>query len=216
MIKHLQPFILTCIMATPQEFEERYRNGDLPWDSGGHDSNLKEVIYDYSIKPCPVLELGAGTCSDAIWLAKQGFKVTAIDVSPTAVEIAKKKVSEAGVDIDVICADVLEDKLPGSLFTLIFDRGCFHSLEPTEDKSQLVRIIYDYLEHDGYWFSIIGSTDGPKREHGPPRMSLLDIAKLVEPQFEFVRIKAIEMDTNLPEPPRGWACLMRKRGMADP
>jgi SAM-dependent methyltransferase len=203
-------------MATPMEFEERYKKGDLPWDSGMHDGNLKEVIHDYSIDPCPVLELGAGTCSDAIWLARQGFKVTAIDVSPTAVEMAKKKISEAGVNIEVICVDVLMDKFHGNRFALIFDRGCFHSLETVENKSQLVRIIYDYLEDDGYWFSIIGSTDGPEREHGPPRMSLLDIAELVEPQFEFIRIKAIEMDTNLPEPPRGWACLMRKRRVANP
>jgi hypothetical protein len=108
------------------------------------------------------------------------------------------------------------DKFHGNRFALIFDRGCFHSLGTVENKSQLVRIIYDYLEDDGYWFSIIGSTDGPEREHGPPRMSLLDIAELVEPQFEFIRIKAIEMDTNLPEPPRGWACLMRKRRVANP
>ncbi len=199
-------------MATPKEFEERYKRGDLPWDSGRHDSNLKEMIQDYSIRPCPVLELGAGTCTDAIWLAQQGFNVTAIDVSPTAVEMAREKVSEAGLNIDVMRADILSDELPDGPFTLIFDRGCFHTMEQAEDKSRLVRIIHDHLEHDGYWFSIIGSADGPKREHGPPRMSLLDIATLVEPQFEFLQIKAIEMDTNLSDPPRGWACLMRKRG----
>lgn len=211
MIKPLQPLTLINIMATPKEFEERYKKGDLPWDSGRYDSSLKEVIDDYSITPCPLLELGAGTCTNAIWLAKQGFNVTAIDVSSTAVETARKKVAEAGVTVDVIRADVLTDDLPKGPFTLIFDRGCFHSLGSAENKSRLVRIIHDRLEHDGYWFSIIGSTDGPDRDHGPPRMSLLDIATLVEPQFEFIQIKAIEMDTNLPQPPRGWACLMRKR-----
>ena len=200
-------------MATPKEFEERYKKGDLPWDSGIHDNNLEEVIRDYSIKPCQVLELGAGTCSDAIWLARQEFDVTATDVSPTAVEIAKKKVSAAGVNIDVILADVLKDKIPEGPFGLIFDRGCFHSQEQAEDKSRLVSIIHNHLDHHGFWFSIIGSTDGPKREHGPPRMSIRDIAELVEPLFEFMHIKSIEMTTNLPEPPRGWACLMRKRNL---
>ncbi len=198
-------------MATPKEFEERYKKGDLPWDSGMHDKNLEEMISDYSIQPCHVLELGAGTCSDAIWLVKQGFYVTAADVSPTAVEIAQKRVSEAGVNINIILADILKDKLPDGPFTLIFDRGCFHSVELAEDKSRLVGIIHDHLEPDGYWFSIIGSTDGAKRDHGPPRLSLQDIAALVEPQFEVIHIKAIQMNTNLPEPPRGWACLMRKR-----
>ncbi len=188
---------------------------NLPWDTDGHDKNLEEVIETYTIPPCPALELGAGTCSDAIWLVKQGFNVTAMDVSPTAVEIAKKKVSDAGVNIDIILADVLKDKIPNGPFRLIFDRGCFHSLEMPEDKSRLVGIIHDHLEPDGYWFSIIGSTDGPKRDHGPPRMSLLDIATLVEPLFKVIQIKTIQMDTNLPTPPRGWACLMRKRNPAD-
>lgn len=45
-------------MATPEEFEERYQTGNLPWDQGGHDKNLEEVINDYSIGACSVLELG--------------------------------------------------------------------------------------------------------------------------------------------------------------
>ncbi len=202
-------------MATPKEFEERYKNGNLPWDTGGHDINLEEVIKDYNITPCPVLELGAGTCSDSIWLVNQGFKVTATDVSPTAVEIAQKKASDAGVNIDILVADILKDKLPDGPFKLIFDRGCFHSLELADDKSRLVGIIHDHLEPDGYWFSIIGSADGPKRDHGPPRMSILDISTLVETRFEVVHIKSVLMDTNLPVPPRGWACLMRKRNSTD-
>lgn len=199
-------------MATPEEFEERYKRGELPWDSGTHDKNLEEMIRDYSIRPCPVLELGAGTGSDAIWLAQQGFTVTAIDVSSTAVEMARQKVSDAGVNIDVVRVDVLKDKLPEGPFALVFDRGCFHSLE-AEGKSWLTGIIHDHLENDGYWFSIIGSADGPDRDHGPPRMSLRDIATLVETRFEIIHVKAIQMNTNLPLPPRGWACLMRKRGI---
>ncbi len=128
--------------------------------------------------------------------------------------MAKKKVSAAGVNIDVILADILKNKLPEGPFGLIFDRGCFHSQEQAEDKSRLVSIIHDHLDHDGLWFSIIGSTDGPEREQGPPRMSLLDIASLVEPWFEFIHIKAIEMNTTNPVPPRGWACVMRKRSLA--
>ncbi len=200
-------------MATPKEFEERYQKGELPWDSGEHDKNLEEVIKDYSIQPCPVLELGAGTGTDAIWLTKQGFKITAMDVSPTAVDIAHKKAADAGIDIDFIHADVLKDKIPNSRFKLVFDCGCFHSIDRIEDKSRLAEIVWDHLETDGYWFSLIGSTDGPDRDHGPPRMSILDIASIVESRFELIQIKSIDLDTNLPEPPRGFACLMRKRSI---
>ncbi len=198
-------------MSKTRDFEERYKTGDLPWDTGDHDKNLEQVIKEYSIAPSPVMELGAGSGSDAVWLAGEGFKVTAIDLSPTAVEIARRKAAGAGVRIDFIVADVLKDKIPPGPFELVFDRGCFHVFDLPEERSRLVEIIRDRLNPGGYWFSIIGSTDGAERDHGPPRRSVLDIALAVELRFEILLIKAVYLDTNLPEPPRGWACLMRRR-----
>jgi SAM-dependent methyltransferase len=200
-------------MSTTRDFEERYQKGNLPWDTGERDKNLEQVIKDYSILPCPVLELGAGTGSDAIWLVKQGFSVTAIDASPTAMEIARKKAADAKVRIEFILADVLKDKLPPGPFDFVFDRGCFHIFELPEDRLRLSEIIWNHLNPDGYWFSIIGSPDGPPRDGGPPRRSALDIASAVESRFEIISLKAIHMDTNLPKAPRAWACLMRRRNL---
>jgi SAM-dependent methyltransferase len=200
-------------MSKPKDFEDRYKKGDLPWDTGERDKNLKQVIKEQSILPCSVLELGAGTGSDAIWLAKQGFTVTAIDVSPTAIDIARKKVTDAGVWIEFVVADVLKDKIPPGPFDFVFDRGCFHIFELPEERYSLAEIIWNHLNPDKYWFSIIGSTDGPKREDGPPRRSVLDIASAVESRFEIISLKSIYLDTNLPKVPRGWACLMRRRNL---
>ena len=198
-------------MSKTKDFEERYREGDLPWDTGKHDKNLEQVIKEHSIPPCSVLELGAGAGSDAVWLARQGFKITAMDISPTAVEIARRKAADAGVRIEFIVADVLKDKIPPGPFDFVFDRGCFHIFDLPEERSHLVEIIRKHLKPHGYWFSIIGSTDGAEREHGPPRRSVFDIASAVESRFEIISLKVICLDTNLPEAPQGWACLMRRR-----
>ncbi len=198
-------------MNKTKDFEERYRNGDLPWDTGEQDKNLEQVIKEESIQPCSVLELGAGTGSNAVWLAGQGFNVTAMDISPTAIEIARGKAADAGVGITFVVGDILKDKIPHGPFDLVFDRGCFHVFDMPEDRSALAEIIRNQLNPGGYWFSIIGSTDGPRRDSGPPRMSVLDIASAVESRFEIISLKAIYLDTNLPEAPRGWACLMRAR-----
>lgn len=200
-------------MSKSKDFEERYRTGNLPWDTGKRDKNLEQVIKEYSISPCPVLELGAGTASDSIWLAKKGFKVTAIDVSPTAINIARKKAADANVRIEFITADVLKDKIPPGPFDFVFDRGCFHTFELPEERLCLAKIIWNHLKPEGYWFSLIGSTDGPGREDGPPRRSALDIASAVESRFEIISLKSIHLDTNLPKAPRGWACLMRRRNL---
>lgn len=198
-------------MSTPEDFEQRYQTGNLPWDTGSRDKHLEQVINEHGIPPCSVLELGAGTGSDAVWLAEKGFRVTAVDASSTAVDMARRKASGSGVNITFVLADVLKDDIPSGPFDFVFDRGCFHIFDPPEERARLAEIIRDRLVPEGYWFSLIGSPDGPKRENGPPRRSILDIASAVEPWFEIVSIKAIELDTNLPQPPRGWACLMRKR-----
>lgn len=198
-------------MTETKDFEERYQTGDLPWDTGERDRNLEQIIGEYGIRPCSVLELGAGTGSDAVWLVKQGFRVTAIDVSPTAIDMARKKAEESGVSIEFINADLKKNNIPSGPFDFVFDRGCFHSFKLPEEKADLTEIIWKCLKPDGYWFSIMGSTDGPPRESGPPRLSALDVAAAVESRFEILSLKSIHMDTNLPKAPRAWACLMRIR-----
>ncbi len=198
-------------MSKPEDFEKRYQTGDLPWDTGNRDKHLEQFISEYSIKPCSVLELGTGTASDAVWLAQKGVNVTAVDVSSTAVDMARRKAADAGVNIEFVLADIMKDDIPAGPFDLVYDRGCFHIFESPEERVRLAEMIWNRLAPDGYWFSIIGSTDGAKLKEGPPRRSVLDIASAVEPQFEIISLNAIELDTNLPKPPRGWTCLMRKR-----
>ncbi len=195
----------------PTDFDERYRKGDLPWDTGRHDKNLELVIIEEQIAPCPALELGAGTGSDAIWLAQQGFKVTALDMSPTAIGIARKKAEAAGVKVEFIVADILRDEIPSGPFGFVFDRGCFHTFDLPEERAGFAEIVWKHLNSGGYWFSLIASTDGPKRESGPPTRSALDIVSAVESRFEIISLKTTSFDSKLPEAPRSWACLMQKR-----
>ncbi len=198
-------------MKRTKDFEERYLKGDVPWDTGRRDGNLERVVEEYSIAPCSVLELGSGTGSDAIWLAGRGFKVTAVDSSPTAITMARNKASRAGVEVDFRIVDVLADDLPAGPFDFVFDRGCFHTFDLAEERSRVAGIVWRRLNPGGLWFSLIGSADGPAREAGPPRRSALDIVSAVEPLFEILLLRTAHFDSNLPEPPRSWACLMRKR-----
>lgn len=64
---------------------------------------------------------------NAVYLAGQGFDVTAIDLAPTALEAGRERAREAGVTVKWIQADVLN---PPALapFDLIFDRGCYHGV----------------------------------------------------------------------------------------
>jgi 2-polyprenyl-3-methyl-5-hydroxy-6-metoxy-1,4-benzoquinol methylase len=51
------------------------------------------------VTPGAVLEAGCGTGADAVWLARQGWDVTAVDVSPTAVQHARTLAAQHEADV---------------------------------------------------------------------------------------------------------------------
>src|SRR5437763_1822155 len=114
-------------MSEPKRWDERYEKGDTPWETGQPSSELQRVLAETAIKPCRALELGCGTGASAVWLAQQGFDVTGIDLSKSAIDRARQRGNEAGVCVNFLVADVL--KPPTALagtFAFFFDRGCYH------------------------------------------------------------------------------------------
>jgi SAM-dependent methyltransferase len=71
-----------------------------------------------------VLEVGCGTGEDALWLARQGAKVTATDASPAMLEMAARKASAAGVAgrISFAKLDLLEIKGQQGPLDLPYDK----------------------------------------------------------------------------------------------
>jgi len=200
-------------MHDKQNWEQRYETGDLPWDTGRVDHNLADALARHDIRPCRALELGCGTGSNAIWLARRGFDVTASDISETAVQRARQAAERAGVALSFAAGDLLHDPLPQGPFGLVFDRGCFHSVGDASARGLFGRVVSDRLADGGYWLSLIGSADGPLREVGPPRLSAADIAAAVEERFEILSLQTTHFDSTQADPPRAWVCLMRKRGL---
>ena len=168
-------------------------------------------MESYRIQPCAALELGCGTGNNAFWLADRGFEVKAVDLSSLAVEAARKKASLLKISVEFMVADVLSDALPEGPFGFAFDRGCLHSIDTPGNRRKFAEAVWRGLADGGIWLSLIGSTDGPKRESGPPRWSMGDIAAAVESRFEILELTTTHFDSNLPEPARAWVCVMRKR-----
>lgn len=198
-------------MISHDRWEERYREGDLPWDTGRPDAHLVKLVTESPMQPCRAIELGCGKGANAVWLAEQGYSVTAVDISETAVEHGRLKAEEAGVEARFVAGSALE--LPPDLgeFGFAFDRGCFHSFETPEERARFAENVSGLLVPDGLWYSLMGSKDSPPRETGPPTLSVREIAEAVEPRFEFISLVATRFDSDSEVPPRGWACLLKKR-----
>lgn len=199
-----------------EQFKELYKAQTTPWDLGRPDFNLRELFESTSIDSRKALDVGCGSGHNSILLAQHGFDVTGTDVSDVALKKAEENASEANVKCTFLLMDFMQQDVPGAPFGFLFDRGCWHLSDSAEVRQQFAERVAAHLEKDGLWFAIIGSADEPPRGPGilagPPRRSVLDIAQGVEPYFEILSIKASRFESNRSNPPKAWACLMRKRG----
>jgi SAM-dependent methyltransferase len=83
-------------LMTQAFWDARYSTSDRIW-SGNPNQRLVEQVAD--LAPGSALDLGCGEGGDAIWLAAQGWRVTAIDVSPVALARAARQAAEVGTDV---------------------------------------------------------------------------------------------------------------------
>ena len=198
-------------MTVEEEYRERYKSGDTPWDFGKPDFNLIEVVSKKPIPSCKVLDIGCGTGDNSIWLAQNGFEVTGTDTSEIAIEKAKEKASQAGVECDFMPVDFLKNKIESAPFGFVFDRGCFHSFGSENDRRRFARNVAAHLAEGGLWLTLAGNADEHREGPGPPQPSAADIVLAVEPYFEILSLTSTHFGSNRPNPPRAWGCLTQKR-----
>ncbi|NOY24723.1 MAG: methyltransferase domain-containing protein [Oligoflexia bacterium] len=193
-----------------QRWDSRYRDGNLPWDAGQPAPDLVSVLPTLGLAAgtC-VLEVGSGTGTNAVWLAQQGLRVTAVDISPAAARLARARAQAATVQVNFAVIDWLSDRtVDAHSQSLVFDRGCFH-IHDAEGRASFAQQVHRVLRPWGAWLSLAGNADEESVGGGPPRVSVADIAAAVEPWFEIQQLRSIHFraDTGA----LAWLGLYRKR-----
>jgi SAM-dependent methyltransferase len=108
-----------------------YRSGLVFWQRGAPPADLVALVEGTAaLRPGRALELGCGTGTDTTYLATHGWDVTAVDMVPKALDLARRKASAAGAAPHFINGDVtrLPDFGIGDGYDLVLDFGCFHTL----------------------------------------------------------------------------------------
>jgi SAM-dependent methyltransferase len=193
-----------------RQWNESYASGELPWDTGQPEPLLVEFVSSGGLVPRRTLEIGAGTGTNAIWLAERGFDVLGVDISPLAIEKARAKIVQRDLRCRFVALDFLAAPVPDSPFHFVFDRGCFHVFDEPGERARFATCVAAALAPGGLWLSLIGSTEGPAREVGPPRRSARDIAAAIEPALEIVELRSAEFHNH---EAKAWFCLSRQRAM---
>ncbi|NDJ53708.1 MAG: class I SAM-dependent methyltransferase [Chloroflexi bacterium] len=124
-------------MRTRLRFWWRYLTGNTPWDSNITPPELLDLIEQ--IDPGQALDIGCGTGTNVIYLARQGWQAVGVDVVGQAIRQAEKKARYAGLTESTrfLHADIArlpELSIPQPL-DLVLDIGCFHALSKETQRS---------------------------------------------------------------------------------
>jgi methyl halide transferase len=198
-------------MTEPIEWNDRYRDGNLPWDTGRPSSELQRVVSQHAIQPCRTLEIGCGTGTNSVWLAQHGFEVTGIDLAPLAVERAKERAHAAGVESRFVTADVLHLPDLSGPFAFFFDRGCYHAVR-REAPQQYASAVARQLASSGRGLILAGNAREP-HDPGPPVVTDEEIRSELGAEFQILDLREFRFDEapGVTERFLGWSCLVEKR-----
>jgi SAM-dependent methyltransferase len=180
--------------------------GSLPWYNKDLDNDLKEHLRTMTMTKGRLLDVGTGPATQAIELSKLGFQVTATDISENAITRAKRM----SKDIEFIVDDILESKLKDDSFDYIFDRGCFHVLEPSS-RQRYVNQVSRILRDGGLLFLKIFSAKESSRGGGPYRFSIDEIDSIFRSRFVIESFKETVYQGTLDILPKALFVVLRKR-----
>ena len=133
-----------------EAYDLRYKTvHDMGYRWSGNDRTpiVYETIEKYSIsREEPILEIGCGEGTDAVYLLEKGYDVKATDVSPEAIEYCKKTAKKFKDRFWVM--DCLENG-DESLYGFIYSVSVIHMLLTDSDRNAFFRFISGHLKSGG-------------------------------------------------------------------
>ena len=189
-------------------FRERYVVGDAPWDTGAPNPELLRVVESGGLPGPTLLELGCGTGTNAVELARRGYKVTAVDQVALAVERGREKARQAGVHVDFHVEDVTRFASPRP-FDAVFDLGLYHGVRRS-DLAGLLRTLDRVTRPGTRWLSIAGNAREP-HEEGPPVVGEPEFRSELGSRFTFVDVREFRLGLKDRGSPLMGSILMERR-----
>ncbi len=145
------------------DWESNYQKNDYPWDKGAPSPGLVDFLKAESqLKRGTVCVPGCGTGHDVREWAQHGFTATGVDIAPTAMQLAREKTKEAGLDAEFIVADYLNGT-PPQPFDWVFEHTLFCAIQP-EERDSYVSATHRWLRPGGDYLAVyylIEDEDGP-------------------------------------------------------
>jgi SAM-dependent methyltransferase len=111
-------------------WNERYRAGDIPWDTGVVPPEVVDLLAGGQVRPGWALDLGCGSGLSSRYLASHGFRVVGIDLALSALIRATEAARTEALPAFFCLADVTDLGFLRVCASFALDIGCFHAIYP--------------------------------------------------------------------------------------
>jgi len=189
-----------------------YADGSAPWDIGRPQTAFVRLADDGEVAS-PVLDAGCGTGEHALMLAERGFAVTGVDLSATAIGLARQKAADRGLAADFEVADILGLDRSEGTFATVIDSGMFHVFDD-DDRVRYVRSLASVLVPGGVLHLMCFSERTPGTL-GPRRVTQAELREAFAEGWEIERIEAAQFDVRADWAPRAanaWLARIVRQG----
>jgi SAM-dependent methyltransferase len=99
--------------------------GRRPWDTGVTPPEVERFVASH--RPGRAIDLGCGTGTNAVYLARHGWSSVGVDFAGRAIAKARRRARDAGVSCTFVVGDVTALEVPGP-FDFALDIGCLHTI----------------------------------------------------------------------------------------
>ena len=165
-----------------EDWQRHYDEDDLGWDLGHVAPPFVDLLESNAIMPCKTLVPGCGRGHEVIFLAENGFDLTAVDYSIGAVNHLNSVILERKLNIKVLNLDFFElDSTHDRLYDLLIEQTFFCAISPSQ-RPLYVETVARILKKGGMIAGLFYHTG---QEGGPPfNTTRQDIIKYFSGSFE--------------------------------
>ncbi|MBX3579794.1 MAG: class I SAM-dependent methyltransferase [Rhizobiaceae bacterium] len=131
--------------------------------------DLIAAVHDRSKPSASLVDIGGGASRLVDALTEDGWRVTVVDLSETALDTGRRRLGARATDVDWIAADVTRWR-PSTTFDIWHDRAAYHFLTDPDDRQAYAQCMRTALRPGAH--AVIGTfaPDGPERCSGLPVM----------------------------------------------
>jgi SAM-dependent methyltransferase len=158
-----------------QHWEQVYRTKrptEVSWYAPHLETSLRLIEEAAPDRGAAIVDVGGGEATLVDDLLGRGYsRVSVLDVSATALDVAKTRLGERAAAVDWLCGDVTKFPFPRYHYDVWHDRAVFHFLTAPTDRAAYVRQVTRAVKPGGH---VIVATFGPE---GPTKCSGLDVVR---------------------------------------